>query len=611
LSADDFALSDWMEPPFLPLLTPRILIVVALVLAVEALLRRTPVGRGFFLVGGNAATAWQAGLPVDRYVTGAFVLSGMFSALGGALFSISLNSATTNMGVSSLMIVVAAVIIGGTSMKGGKGSVFKSMIALIALTMLTNGFSAMGAGFEIQKITGGLVLAGVILYDAWFEKRREEARGRRHELMEELKTRALTTNEEDDMTPPRQDRNLLIICVTALACVAIVAIVAMYNLRLAQTVPQGYSYDGRERFADTASARAQPSADVTQLRSVDGQLLLPPPSTKEILPRPSDPAALPEEDAGHWYDMEYAGWNAEKINLPVSPGDGPRGKTVIYLKMVDHPYLTAIERGMRKVADAHGIQVKTMVANSDINIQAQQVDQAINERADLVIINPVDARASLPLFRRLNRAGIPVIASNTLPSDEAMRYILAWTGPDDWEQFRMLARKFAELMNYEGGYVIVRHFPGGSPYFSRTFSIITELKKIAPEMKLLAMQTTNLEAEQSMQVVSDWISRFGHELKGIVSADDAGAQVGINEAVRGAGREDIVRVAAGNSKVGMEFVQQGRLHGITFQSPEADGALPMQLAADWFSGKEIPPIQYLPRAIIIQDNVEEYLPSQW
>ncbi len=610
LSADDFALSDWMETSFLPLLTPRIIIVVALVLAVEAFLKRTPIGRGFFLVGGNAATAWQAGLPVNRYVTSAFILSGMFSALGGALFSISINSATTTMGVSSLMIVVAAVIIGGTSMKGGRGSVFKSMIALIALTMLTNGFSAMGAGFEIQKITGGLVLAGVILYDAWLERRGEDARGRRHELIEELKTETATTNTDNDMTPPRQDRNLLIICVTALACVAIVAIVAMYNLRLAEIEPPGFSHDGRDRSVESEASR-QPAVDVFELRSVDGQLLLPPPSTKEIPPRPADPSALPKENAGHWYDMEYAGWNAEKVNMPVSPGDGPRGKTVIYLKMVDHPYLTATERGMRKVADAHGINVKTMVANSDINIQAQQVDQAINERADLVIMNPVDARASLPLFRRLNQAGIPVIASNTFPSDEAMRYILAWTGPDDWEQFRMLAREFAERMNYEGGYVIVRHLPGGSPYFSRTFSVITELEKIAPDMKLLAMQTTNLEAEQSMQVVSDWISRFGNELNGIVSADDAGAQVGINEAVSSADREDIIRVAAGNSKVGMEFVQEGRLHAITFQSPEADGALPMQLAAEWFSGKGIPPIRYLPRAIITQENVEEYLPAQW
>ena len=175
----------------------------------------------------------------------------------------------------------------------------------------------------------------------------------------------------------------------------------------------------------------------------------------------------------------------------------------------------------------------------------------------------------------------------------------------------MLAKEFAEMMDYEGGYAIVQHRPGSSPFFSRAYSIVTELAKIAPKMKLLAMQTTDLESEKTKEVVSGWITRFGPELKGIVSADDSGAQVGINEAVKNANREDIFRVAAGNSKVGMDFVKEGTLHAITYQSPEADGAIPMKLAADWFSGEEIPSVRYLPQAIIKQENVKEYLPAQW
>jgi ribose transport system substrate-binding protein len=168
-------------------------------------------------------------------------------------------------------------------------------------------------------------------------------------------------------------------------------------------------------------------------------------------------------DPLHWYDLEYAGWNTVKENLPKSPGTGPRGKQVLCLRFIDHPYLTAYTKGMQQVADAYGIQLKTLVANGDINLQSQQVDQAINERPDLVIITPVDATAVVPLLRKLNQAGIPVIASNLLPIDEGMKYVLAWTGPDDWGQFRMLAHTFADLMHYQGGYCIVRHNPGSSP----------------------------------------------------------------------------------------------------------------------------------------------------
>jgi phosphatidylserine/phosphatidylglycerophosphate/cardiolipin synthase-like enzyme len=61
--------------------------------------------------------------------------------------------------------------------------------------------------------------------------------------------------------------------------------------------------------------------------------------------------------------------------------------------------------GMQKVADACGIALRCKTGNNDINIQAQQVDQVLNERPDLVIVSPVDSEACVPLFRKLNEAG--------------------------------------------------------------------------------------------------------------------------------------------------------------------------------------------------------------
>lgn len=614
-------LGGWMEHAFLPLLTPRIAIALALVLAFEAIMKRTRPGRAFYLIGGNRATAWQAGLAVDRYVIGAFVISGVLSTLGGALFSISINSATTAMGTNSLMIIVAATIIGGTSMAGGSGSAVKTTVALVALAALINGLSARGAGWEVQRIASGAVLGAIILYDARLVLRRARSRGQRRELLEELQRQqneielAEPDPEEDEMADRNNSNSLAIVVVGCVACVAIVAIFAMYFLELSRhTLPPAVATlaTAAAPAADTKSAEVAEAADPTaKLKSDDGQPLLLPVKEKAIPPRPANPEALPEDDPLHWYDMEYAGWGVKKLPMPKSPGDGPRGKKVIFIKMMDHPYHGAVSRGMQKVADAYGITFKTMVSNCDINIQSQQVDQAINERPDLVIIHPVDSKASVPLLKRLYDAGIPTIASNLLPVDEGFKYVLAWTGPDDWGQFRLLAADFAKRMNYEGSYCVVRHNPGTSPFFARTFAPVTELKKIAPKMKCLEMQTTELSAEKSMQVVSDWITHYGAELKGIVSADDSGAQVGINEAIKNARREEIIRVAAGNSKVGMDFINDGKLHSITYQSAEADGATPMKLAADWFSGKPIPPVRYLPIRIINKENVKEYMPAQW
>jgi ribose transport system substrate-binding protein len=63
----------------------------------------------------------------------------------------------------------------------------------------------------------------------------------------------------------------------------------------------------------------------------------------------------------------------------------------------------------------------------------------------------------------------------------------------------------------------------------------------------------------------------------------------------------------------LEDVQQAdSLHAVTYQSAEADGALPMKLAADWFCGKEIAkPVYYLPKHVIAKEDVDKYMPAQW
>ena len=186
IPAETYELSDFLQMS-LGVVTPEILVTFALMGALAVFLKGTPVGKGFYLMGGNAETAWYSGLRVDRYTIGAFVLSGLLSALGGAVVAMSEAVASPTLGDSSLMVIVAAVIIGGTSMEGGKGGVVGTAVALVALAALINGLSCRGAGYEIQLMASGLVLASVILYDAWTLHRREKRRGQRPDLLKELR----------------------------------------------------------------------------------------------------------------------------------------------------------------------------------------------------------------------------------------------------------------------------------------------------------------------------------------------------------------------------------------------------------------------------------------
>jgi ABC-type sugar transport system substrate-binding protein len=503
------------------------------------------------------------------------------------------------------------VIIGGTLMSGGKGSVLKSYFAVLMLTTLFNGIGCFGYGFEVQIFVNGVILALVVLYEAYAIYRHDLLKGQRPNLIKDVEEgRVLVLSEEleegggEDM---QQKDRLPLICLTIVAVVGIVAIAAMYFHYSARSVaavcPAGTT---------AGSASAPAAVDVFALRGTDGQPYILRQQAKPIIPpRPADPSALPETDAGHWWDIEYAGWKVEKAPMPLAPGDGPRGKQIVLLKAGDHPYWTAYVNGFTAMANAYGMEIKVFNGNWNLDLQAQQTEQAINEHPDMVVLAPVDATGCTPLLRRLNKAGIPVITSNTIPCDEAMKYCLAWTGPDDWGQFRMLARAFADALGKTGGYAIVRHMPGSSPFFARTYAPITELVTYAPDMKLLAMDTANLEAEGTMQLVSAWLTKYGDELKGLVLAGDGFSMTGTLEAVKKSGRTDLVIVAAGNSKTGMDSIKAGEALAITYQTAEGDGAIAVHTAARWFKGETLEPVVYLPKHIITQADVAEYMPAQW
>jgi ribose transport system permease protein len=184
-----FAISDFLGRNLLPLVTPRILIMLVLVAVVELVLRRTTAGRNFYMVGGNRATAWLAGINTDRYLVAAFVLSGVTAAIGGVVSVLVSTAATLKLGENSLMYVISATIIGGTAMSGGKGGVLRSVVAIMSLEMLYTGIILFGLGNEVKIFFAGLILAYVVLYEAYAVYRHDKTLGQRPELMKELAER--------------------------------------------------------------------------------------------------------------------------------------------------------------------------------------------------------------------------------------------------------------------------------------------------------------------------------------------------------------------------------------------------------------------------------------
>jgi ribose transport system permease protein len=131
---------------------------LVLMAAVWAVLRFTVVGRRLYAVGANAEAARLSGINVARYKVMPFVLSGLAAAVVGILYGAKLSAVNPTALQGSELEVLAAAILGGTSLFGGSGSVVKSVIGALFLFTIANGFNVLNLGANYQDLIEGVIL---------------------------------------------------------------------------------------------------------------------------------------------------------------------------------------------------------------------------------------------------------------------------------------------------------------------------------------------------------------------------------------------------------------------------------------------------------------------
>ncbi len=120
--------------------------------------RKTPFGRAVLATGGNRAAARFSGVPVDRIRIAVLVLSATTAAFAGMLYAGRLHGARYTLGEADMLTVIAAVIIGGTSLFGGRGSIVGAVVGSIIMGMLNNGLILMGLSVSEQMIARGIII---------------------------------------------------------------------------------------------------------------------------------------------------------------------------------------------------------------------------------------------------------------------------------------------------------------------------------------------------------------------------------------------------------------------------------------------------------------------
>ena len=157
--------------------SPAFLFALLVVVSGQILLSRTVLGRYIVAVGTNREAVRLSGIDPRPVVLAVFAISGLLSGLGGVFHLAYLESADPNSGIGLELSAIAAVVIGGTSLMGGRGSVVSSFLGVLIIAVLQAGLAEVGATEPAKRIVTGAVIVAAVILDA-YRRRRTERRER-------------------------------------------------------------------------------------------------------------------------------------------------------------------------------------------------------------------------------------------------------------------------------------------------------------------------------------------------------------------------------------------------------------------------------------------------
>ncbi|MDH0342716.1 ABC transporter permease [Chromobacterium haemolyticum] len=129
------------------------------------MLKKTVFGRHVYATGGNEESARLSGVKVDRVKIWVYTLSGALSAMAGAVLTSRLNSAQPTAGAGYELDAIAAVVLGGTSLTGGRGWIVGTLIGALLIGVLNNGLNLLGVSSFYQQVIKGVVILLAVLLD--------------------------------------------------------------------------------------------------------------------------------------------------------------------------------------------------------------------------------------------------------------------------------------------------------------------------------------------------------------------------------------------------------------------------------------------------------------
>jgi ribose transport system substrate-binding protein len=295
---------------------------------------------------------------------------------------------------------------------------------------------------------------------------------------------------------------------------------------------------------------------------------------------------------------------------------GGSGETVSIIASVpptDHGWLGAISKDAQAAAEKHDDVDFELLQAADADSQAQQIQQAISQKPDVLVVLPQDGAALTPVAQQAERAGIRVVNVDRLftAPDAATATILG----DNYQIGALAATYIADQLKCQGNVVEIQGLAGISVTEDRTKGFTDTIRQKCPDggLKIVASQPGDFNPDKGLTVMEN-ILQAQSDIDAVYTHDDDMAQ-GVVQAIRNAGRDDeMFLTGVGGSQDAMQQIKEGGLYRATFLYNPNMAASAVNMARLIGLGEgfeelvppEVPRQVVVPAAVVTKDNVEEY-----
>ncbi|AFT82455.1 D-ribose ABC transporter substrate-binding protein [Leuconostoc carnosum] len=271
------------------------------------------------------------------------------------------------------------------------------------------------------------------------------------------------------------------------------------------------------------------------------------------------------------------------------PGDLKIG---VSLSTLNNPFFISIKDGVNEAAKKEGTDVQLYDGQNSTNKQNNDVEDLIQKKVDVLIINPVDSSAITPEVKSANEAGIPVI---TIDRSSEGGKVLSLVASDSREGGKMAATFMIDALGQNAKIAQLQGTPGASATRERGAGFDETAEG---HLNIVTKQTANFDRTQGLNT-SENIAQAHPDIKGLFSQNDEMA-LGAVQALKS--QEDIVIVGFDGSEDGINAVRRGQMAATVAQKPKEMGKLAVQATYDYFQGKKVSPNIKSPLELVVADK---------